>query len=284
MKISLRLILPAFLASAFVILPLAVRAQDKPAEAPTQAPAGEHKPGRQFDHAITDCRNQPNRTQMSDCADARSQTRTIFLTNATQQNDANEILIAVRNMFDPTIRIYLIASKNALAVTTYPEELDRIQAFVKTLDTPRQAYRLTFTLTDFDGNKRVGTQHFSMVVVSGQRMTLKQGSKIPVATGKYDDGKASAGTTQFTYLDVGMNFDATVYDGADGARLDTKIEASSVAPEPVTILGINEPIIRQSVLTGSSLISPGKPLVLGSADIAGSTHHLDMTVLMEPIH
>jgi Bacterial type II and III secretion system protein len=282
MKIH-RLIFPALL--AFTLVPLALVAQDKPAETPTPAPAAEHRNGgRMFDPAITDCRNQHNRSEVSDCTQAHLQIRTIFLTNATQQNDANEILIAARNLGDPSTKIYLIASKNAITVSSYPEEIDRIQALIKTLDTPRQAYRLTYTLTDSDGDKRVGTQHFSMVVVSGQRMTLKQGSKIPVATGKYDDGKPAGEATQFTYLDVGMNFDATVNEVAGGVRLDSKVEASSVAPEPANIAGVSEPIIRQSVLQGAAMLSPGKPLTLGSADIAGSTHRLDITVVMEPIH
>lgn len=286
MKISSRhrFLLPALLAFTFAALPLSLCAQEKTADTSSETPVTEHRASKPYDPAITDCRKQSNRTQVTDCTVARSQTRTIFLTNATHQNDANEILIAVRNTFEPSLKIYLIASKNAISITSYPEELDRIQAFIKTLDIPRPEYRLTYTLTDFDGDKRVGTQHFSMVVVSGQRMTFKQGSKIPVATGKYDDGKASGGTTQFTYLDVGMNFDATVTEAAGGVSLDSKVEQSSAAPDPVTIAGVNEPIIRQSVFQGSSLLSPGKPVILGSADIAGSTHHLDITVLMEPIH
>jgi len=277
-----RLIFPALLGAAFAASPLTVVAQDKPAETAPQAPAAEHRSGRVFDPAITDCRKQPNRSYEIDCTQALMQTRTIYLANETQQSDANEILIAIRNMFDPSMKIYLIASKNALSITTYPAELDRIQAFIKTLDIPRPTYRLTFTLTDFDGDKRIGTQHFNMEVVSGQRTTFKQGSKIPVATGTMQDSKNGA-ATQFTYLDVGMSFDVTLSDIAGGARLDSKIEQSSVAPEPVSILGVNEPIIRQSVIQGASFLTLGKPVILGSADIAGSTHHLDITVLMEPI-
>jgi type II secretory pathway component GspD/PulD (secretin) len=282
MKIH-RLVVPALLAVTFAAFSLTVAAQDKPAEGAPQAPAAEHRSGRVFDPTITDCRKQPNRTQMVDCTESLMQTRTIYLANETQQNDANEILIAIRNMFDPGMKIYLISSKNALTIGSYPAELDRIQAFIKTLDIPRHTYRLTFTLTDFDGDKAIGTQHFNMFVVSGQRTTFKQGTKIPVATGTMQDSKNGA-ATQFTYLDVGMSFDVTLSDIAGGARLDSKIEQSSVAPEPVNILGVNEPIIRQSVIQGASILSPGKPVMLGSADIAGSTHHLDITVLMEPIH
>ena len=281
MKISapLRIVPAALLALAFTP---ALRAQDKPAE----APATEHKAYKPYDPAITDCRKQSTRTQQNDCEQARIQTRTIFLTNVTQQSDANEILVAVRNMFDPSTKVYLIASRNAITIGSYPEEIDRIEAFVKTLDLPRKSFRLTYTLTDFDGDKRVGTQHYSIVLVAGQRATFKQGSKIPVATGSYNNGtnaNSPAGAqTQFTYLDVGMNFDSTLDQVAGGAILRAKVEQSSVAPEPANIAGVAEPIIRQSVFEGYSVLTPGKPATLGSVDVVGSTHRLDITVLMEP--
>jgi len=275
------------LALTLAILPLSLHAQDKPADTPSETPAAEHRSSRQFDPAITDCRKQANRTQQSDCTQAHLQTRTIFLSNAAQQNDANEILVAVRNMFDPSLKVFLIASHGAISMSSYPEELDRIQAYIKTLDKPHPAYRLTYTLTDFDGDKRVGTQHYTVVLVSGQRITFKQGSKIPVATGSYNSGVSSTtppgAQMQFTYLDVGMNFDSTLSEVAGGGILRTKVEQSSVAPEPATIAGVAEPIIRQTVLEGTLALTSGKPLTLGSVDIVGSTHHLDITVLMEPL-
>jgi hypothetical protein len=36
-------------------------------------------------------------------------------------------------------------------------------------------------------------------------------------------------------------------------------------------------------LKGESLLAPGKPLMLGSVDIPGSTSHLDVEVVMEPL-
>ena len=278
MKIH-RLILPALL----TLTPIALVAQDKPAD----APAAEHKNGRQFDPTITDCHNQPNRTQMNDCTQAHLQTRTIFLTNATQQNDANEILISVRNVFDPSIKVYLVAYKNAIVVSSYPEEIDRIQALIKTLDTPRQTYRLTYTITESDAGKRIGTQHFSMNVVDGQRTTLKQGSKVPVITGSYSPGGADSKTgagvqTQYTYLDVGENFDATLNAVAHGGMLRTKVEQSSIADQKAAV-NEAEPIVRQTVMEGYLFLPTGKPVVLGSIDIVGSTRHVDIDVMMEPI-
>ena len=63
-----------------------------------------------------------------------------------------------------------------------------------------------------DDGRRVGTQHFSMVLVSNQRTTMKQGSKIPIATGTFSETGSASTQTQFTYLDVGLNFDATLDD------------------------------------------------------------------------
>ena len=41
-----------------------------------------------------------------------------------------------------------------------------------------------------DGGKRIGTQHFAMIVVTGQRTVLKQGSKVPIVTGSYNAGSS----------------------------------------------------------------------------------------------
>jgi hypothetical protein len=266
------------LALTFAALP--VLAQDKPADKPQDAPpAAERMRYMPFDPKISDCRKQPNRMQMTDCVAAHYETRTLFLTNAAQQNDANEILVAVRNMFDPGLKIFLLGSQNAVTIGTYPEEFARIEAFIKTLDIPRKTYRITYTLIESDSGKRLGVQHFSFNVAAGQRFTMKQGSKIPVATGSYDLGKNGA-QTQFTYLDVGMNFDTTVDTIANGVHLKTKVEESS-ATEDKSIMGVSEPLIRQSVIEGVSNLVLGKPAIIGALDVPGSTRHLDIEVLAE---
>jgi hypothetical protein len=85
-----------------------------------------------------------------------------------------------------------------------------------------------------------------------------------------------------TYLDVGMNFDATLDEFANGVRLRSKVEQSSIAEEKSSV-GAQDPIVRQTVMEGTSFLAPGKPLILGSLDIPGSTRHLDIEVVMEQI-
>jgi type II secretory pathway component GspD/PulD (secretin) len=215
---------------------------------------------------------------------ARARVQTFYLTNASQEQEANEIVVALRNILPPYIKIYLVGDQNAIVIDAPPEQLALAQKLITELDRPRKSYRLTYTLTELDGKQRIGTEHFSMIVVTGQQTSLKQGSKVPVATGSYSPGSVTSnGTeTQFTYLDVGMNFDATLDETEHGARLKSKVEESSLG-EDKTISGVNEPVVRQTVLQGIAFLTLNKPLMLGSVDITGSTRHIDIEVVMEQV-
>ena len=207
--------------------------------------------------------------------------QTFYLNNVSQLNDAAELMAAVRNMLPSSAKVYLVSSQNAIVMSGTPDQLASAQKLLHELDRSRKTYRLTYTITEMDGSKRVGTQHFAMVVVSGQKTTLKQGSKVPVVTGSYAPDTTSA-QTQYTYLDVGISLDATLDESPDGVRLRTKAEQSSIAEEKSSV-GIQDPIVRQTVLEGASILTPGKPLVLGSLDIPGSTRHMDLEVAMEVV-
>ena len=217
--------------------------------------------------------------QSADKPDTRT-TETVYLVNG-QENNGNEILTGLRNIVDSNTRVYLDPSANAIVIHGTPEQLAEAHKVIAALDRPRKLYRLTYTIRESDGGKLIGVQHCSMVVSEGARSTLKQGSKIPIATGSYDQGKNGA-QTQFTYLDIGLNFDSTVDTFSNGLRLKAKVEQSSIASE-TTIAGINEPVIRQSVLEQTAQLVLDKPLVLGSLDITGSTRHLDIEALAETI-
>lgn len=213
-----------------------------------------------------------------------TETKTLYLTNTSQQNDANEIMVAVRNELCPSTRVYFASSQNAIVITATPGQITLAEKIVSDLDRPKKNYRLTFTITELDAGKAIGTQHVSMVAVTGQRTTMKEGDKVPVATGSYSNGETSTTgvQTQFTYLDVGMNFDATVQDLPNGVSLKSKIEQSSLG-QPSTIAGIQEPVVRQTVLEGTSSLTFGKPVMLGSIDVPSSTHHFDIAVVLDQL-
>ena len=212
--------------------------------------------------------------------------KTFYLTNTFQAGDANDLVTALRNMLAPENKIYLVTSQNAVVVSGTPEQLEEADKLIHELDRPKKVYKLTYTVVESDGGKRIGVQHFDMVVTGGQRTVLKQGSKVPVVTGNFTSGTNSS-QNQFTYLDIGLNFDATLDEFTNGVRLRTKVERSSVAESSngPTEAAIHQslptdPVIRQTSLEGTSLLVAGKPQILGSLDIPDTTRHLDIEVEM----
>jgi type II secretory pathway component GspD/PulD (secretin) len=226
-----------------------------------------------------------NGSSEKESAGARVDTRpfeTIYLKNSTQRDDAYEIVTAVRNIVAPSVKIFLVPSQNAITIRGTEEEIAMAKKVVSDLDRAKKTYRLTYTITVIDGGKRVGVDRFAMVATEGQRTTMKQGSRVPIATGSYKPGGTSDTQTQFTYLDIGMNFDATLNETATGGKLRTKVEQLSIAEENSGV-GPQDPIVRQMELEGTTYLTLGKPQVLGSLDIPGSTRHMDVEVMMEPI-
>lgn len=208
--------------------------------------------------------------------------QTFYFKNVSQPNDANELFTAVRNLLDARDKLAFLPSQNTLSVSASPDQLLLVQKILNDLDRPKKAYRLAYTITEMDGGKRIGVQHFAMIVAGGGRTTLKNGSRVPTVTVGSASGPSIAQNSQVAYIDVGLSIDASLDEFATGARLRTKVEQSSVAEERSGV-GAQDPIVRQTTIEGTSFLTPGKPLVLGSVDVSGSTRHLDVEVVMEAV-
>jgi general secretion pathway protein D len=75
------------------------------------------------------------RTKRTDLDDLAVQV--FYLTNVSQQNDANEIMVAIRNLLDPGLKIYLVAAQNALIIRATPDELILAEKLINDLDRTR---------------------------------------------------------------------------------------------------------------------------------------------------
>jgi type II secretory pathway component GspD/PulD (secretin) len=206
-------------------------------------------------------------------------TKTFYLTNVTQQNDANEILVALRNLLNPSIRIFLVATPNAIVMDAPPEQLELAQKLINDLDRPRKMYRLIYTVNTVDGSKKISTERFTVIAVAGQRTTLKRGSRVPVMTGIIGHDNSTP-PPQINYTDVGMNFDATLSDVGSGVSMRSRVERSSLSGERSAGA---DPVVSQAVVENTFVMTPGKPFQLASLDIAASTQHLDIEVVAEPM-
>jgi type II secretory pathway component GspD/PulD (secretin) len=209
-------------------------------------------------------------------------TRVFPLKNVTQAQDANEMMVVLRTVSDPHDRIILMPTQNAIVMDAPADHIANAEKVINELDKPKKTYRLTYTLIDLDGTKRLGDQHYAMVLVSGQRAVLKQGNKVPIITGT-DPKNPNNPQSQVTYLDVGMNFDATLDDATNALRLRSRVEQSSVL-EDRSGAAAQDPVIRQSVFEGSAILTPGKPLTIGSLDITGTSRRIEIQVTVEPLN
>jgi hypothetical protein len=143
-------------------------------------------------------------------------------------------------------------------------------------------YRLSYTITELDGGKRLGTQHFSLTVNSNTgNASIRMGSKVPIQTGSSTSG-GSGTHVEIQYLDVGLNITAHVRDFASGIEVFSKLEQSGMAEEQ-SAMGQSDPVIRQAVLENTALLTAGKPVMLGSMDVPGSTRHLDVEAVLEVV-
>jgi general secretion pathway protein D len=100
-----------------------------------------------------------------------------------------------------------------------------------------------------------------------QKSVMKIGSKIPIATGSYQTGAATAITsslvnTQFQYIDVGVNIEMTPTVHFDhDVTLKLKIEVSSESGTS-TISGVTEPILATKSTDGVIRLKEGEATIL----------------------
>ncbi len=59
--------------------------------------------------------------------------QTISLTNTTSQNDYNEIVFALRNRLDPTVKVYLVPSQNTIVMRGSSEQIAMAQTILAIL-------------------------------------------------------------------------------------------------------------------------------------------------------
>jgi general secretion pathway protein D len=125
----------------------------------------------------------------------------------------------------------------------------------------------TLNLLLTDNNTKV-LQSPRIRATDAQKATMKIGSKIPIATGSYQTGAATAlvsslVNTQFQYQDVGVNIEMTPSVHYDhDVTLKIKIEVSAESGTE-TISGVTEPIFSQRVIDQVIRLREGEASILG---------------------
>lgn len=203
-------------------------------------------------------------------------TQTFYLKNSIMPADINEIAAMLRQLM-PDEKTFVLPSQHAIVIKALPDDMALATRLIGDMDRPHDTFRLTYTVTEFDGARKLSSQRYSTSIADGQQMTIKQGSKVPITTGKI---QGDTPQTQFAYQDVGMTFDSSPVAVAGGINLRFDVIQSSVPAPPQPG---QDPVFQQTELRDATVVPLGKPTPLGSLDISGTTRHLEIEVLVEKL-
>ena len=130
------------------------------------------------------------------------------------------------------------------------------------------AYRADFSLNELEDGKKINTRQYSMNLNNDDSNEIKIGTRVPV----------DAGHDEYQYLDVGTNIWCRIEERSDGVALSVRAENSNFAT-PDQVPGHEaRPVIRQLKISGSTLASLGKSIVLGSVDDPNSKRQFQLEV------
>jgi len=126
----------------------------------------------------------------------------------------------------------------------------------------------SFTFLASDSNTKL-LQNPEIRALNDQKATLRIGDRVPIATGSFQPGMVGGGgvsplvSTQFQYLDVGVNIDITPHIHTNNeVTLKLGLEISSVTGSE-SIGGITQPIIGQRRIDHETRLQDGEVNLLG---------------------
>lgn len=156
---------------------------------------------------------------------------------------------------------------------------------------PVTPLRVQVLLTEFDGDKKISSLPYTLLVNADERFfrpitSLRLGVRVPV-------NFASEGKQSFQYMDVGTNIDCQARAAEDGRfRLDLTVERSSIysysgGPEKKSLEGAPgdlalgaQPILRQFKTTLPLLMRDGQTVqsTVATDPLSGRVLKVDVTL------
>jgi hypothetical protein len=165
-----------------------------------------------------------------------------------------------------TLGWLFLASQGARAQESGQESKSKVEESQK----PTTPYRLDFAVYELEDGKRINTRQYSMNLNADDSNEIKIGTRVPVANGP----------TTFQYLDVGTKIWCRLMERSNGLYLSVRSDISNFAP--ATQQG-GQPIIRQIQINASTVVQPGKPLIVGSVDDTNSKRQFQLEVTVNKL-
>ncbi|GGA62339.1 hypothetical protein GCM10011507_12340 [Edaphobacter acidisoli] len=125
-----------------------------------------------------------NRTDLEEQA-----VQTFYLTNASQQAEGNEIVTAIRNLLDPSTKIYLVPSQDAIVMRATPDQLLLAQKLLNDLDRAKPEVVVDVAILEVNRDKLR-----NLGITLPQSVTLTPQAN-PYGTAATNTGSSSSGSS-----------------------------------------------------------------------------------------
>jgi hypothetical protein len=134
---------------------------------------------------------------------------------------------------------------------------------------PPVAYRLDYSVNELEDGKKMNSRQYTLNLNAGDANSIKIGTRIPV--------EAKQG--EFQYIDLGTNIWSRVRQQGSELTLEVRADVSSLAtPSPDQTVHAGPPLVRQVQINGSTIVVPGKSMVLGVVDDPYSKRQFQLEV------
>jgi hypothetical protein len=135
------------------------------------------------------------------------------------------------------------------------------------------AYRLDFSLSEWEEGKKINTRQYSLNIVpttgpGANGNELKIGSRIPV--------EPKQGEMQ--YIDIGTNIWARMFELGDSFKLEVRADLSNLA-SPQQDTRTSMPIVRQLKISADTIVVAGQSASLGKVDDPNSKRQFQLDVV-----
>ena len=140
-------------------------------------------------------------------------------------------------------------------------------------------YKVEFTIRDSSGAAPNAGQRYTLLMEPNRKAVLKMGSRVPVVTGSFEAGAGGNAipTTQYTYIDVGVDIQCTVSEMDGRIAMHGSIDMSTVREHDTTSRASEaNPTVGQTKLELDTAVEPGKPTVVAAIDDAANGRHFQV--------
>jgi general secretion pathway protein D len=136
---------------------------------------------------------QNTRTKRTDLDEQAVQT--FYLTNSTAQNDANEVVVAIRNLLDPSVKIYLVPSQNAIVMRATPDQLLLAEKLINDLDRARPEVVVDVAILEVNRDKM---RNLGITLPTSFGLTPQASPNAPVPTSTTTTTGTTTASSNFT--------------------------------------------------------------------------------------